>query len=146
MIRLTRAGEYAVRGMAYLATRPKDSLTLIPDIANAQRVSSSFLAKIFQGLSKAGLVESQRGATGGVSLARDASEINLRDVIEAVEGPMALNQCLASENPCENVKTCPLSPVWREAQMKLLSVLEGFTLDRVNGRSCPESQGESLPM
>ena len=134
MVRLTRAGEYAIRGMAYLATQPRDTLTLISDIAKAQEVSSSFLAKIFQGLSKAGLVESQRGATGGVSLGRDPSEISLAQVIEAVEGPMALNRCLLLENPCKNAPTCPLSPVWREAQGRLLGVLEGFTLDQLDGR------------
>ena len=146
MVRLTRAGEYAIRGMVYLASRPKDTLTLISDIANAQDVSASFLAKIFQGLSKAGLVESQRGASGGVSLGRDAEEISLRHIIEAVEGPMALNRCLMTENPCENTATCLLSPVWKEAQDRLLEVLEGFTLDKVNGRFSPSSGDASPPL
>ena len=65
MVRLTRAGEYAIRGMVYLSQQQStDGLTLIADIAKAQKVSGSFLAKIFQSLARAGLVESQRGAAG----------------------------------------------------------------------------------
>ncbi|HUW57815.1 MAG TPA: Rrf2 family transcriptional regulator [Planctomycetota bacterium] len=135
MVRLTRAGEYAVRGMVYLARRPTDGPTFIGDIARAQQVSVSFLAKIFQGLAKAGLVESQRGAAGGVSLGRPAGQISLRDIVEAVEGPVSLNQCLMPEDPCENAAKCPLAPVWREAQERLLAVLEAATLDRYDGRS-----------
>ena len=134
MVRVTRAGEYAIRGMMYLARRGTDDLTLIGDIAKAEKLSSSFLAKIFQGLAKTGLVESHRGAAGGVSLGRPADEISLRDIIEAVEGPVALNRCLLEDDPCEKAANCPLAPVWREAQARLLGVLEDATLDKFNGR------------
>jgi Rrf2 family protein len=120
--------------MVYLSRQPRDALTLISNIARAQKVSSSFLAKIFQGLAKAGLVQSQRGAAGGVSLAREPERISLRNIVEAVEGPVAINRCLLPEDRCENAPTCPLAVVWREAQKKLLEVLENVTLDRVNGR------------
>ncbi len=135
MVRLTRAGEYAIRGMVYLSQQQStDALTLIADIARTQKVSSSFLAKVFQSLSRAGLVESQRGAAGGVALGRPAHEISLRDIVEAVEGPVALNVCLVSDDPCENAENCPLAPVWREAQKRLLTVLESATLDKFDGR------------
>jgi len=133
MVRLTRAGEYAIRGMVYLSQRPREELTLISDIAKSQKVSASFLAKIFQGLTKAGLVESQRGKAGGVNLGREPGRISLRDILEAVEGPIAINRCLRSKDRCENAPKCPLSGVWREAQEKLLEVLQKVTLDRVNG-------------
>jgi len=133
MVRLTRAGEYAVRGMVYLSQQPRDGLTLISDIAKAQKVSASFLAKIFQGLAKAGLVESQRGAAGGVSLGRPPERISIRNIVEAVEGPVAINRCLLAKDACERARTCPLADVWREAQEKLLEVLASVTLDRVNG-------------
>jgi Rrf2 family transcriptional regulator, iron-sulfur cluster assembly transcription factor len=134
MVRLTRAGEYAIRGMIYLAQQPREELTLISEIAKSQKVSASFLAKIFQGLAKAGLVDSQRGAAGGVNLARDPKEISLRNIVEAVEGPVALNRCLRAKDPCERNRTCALASVWREAQDKMLEVLETATLDRVNGK------------
>jgi Rrf2 family protein len=120
--------------MIYLAKQPREELTLISEIAKAQKVSASFLAKIFQGLAKAGLVDSMRGAAGGVNLARDPKEISLRNIVEAVEGPMALNRCLRAKDPCENTRTCPLAEVWREAQENMLGVLETATLDSVNGK------------
>jgi Rrf2 family protein len=120
--------------MIYLAKQPREELTLISEIAKAQKVSASFLAKIFQGLSKAGLVDSVRGVAGGVNLARDPKEISLRNIVEAVEGPVALNRCLRKKDPCENTRTCPLADVWREAQEKMLEVLETATLASVNGK------------
>ena len=141
MVRLTRAGEYAIRGMIYLSQQPREHLTLIADIAHAEGVSASFLAKIFQSLAKAGLVESQRGAAGGVSLGRPAERISLKNIVEAVEGPMALNRCLLPERPCENATNCPVAPVWREAQAQMLAVLANATLDKFNGKWNPPSDG-----
>ena len=134
MVRVTRAGEYAIRGMIRLARDGGDSLALIADIAAAEGVSKSFLAKQFQRLVKAGLVESSRGAAGGVALARPAEQISLRDIIEAVEGPVELNRCLSASDRCKNADTCPLSDVWREAQTRMLDVLGGVTLAKITNR------------
>ena len=135
MFRVTRAGEYAIRGMIRLARgNGSDDLVLISDIAEEEGVSKSFLAKQFQRLVKAGLLESSRGASGGVGLARPAGEITLRDIVEAVEGPVELNQCLSAKDRCKNAPNCPLSPVWREAQERMLDVLSRVTLAQVTGK------------
>jgi len=128
LVRLTRAGEYAIRGMLYLALQPAEALTQIADVAARQGVSPGFLAKIFQELSRAGLVDSHRGAGGGVSLALPAERINIRMVIEAVEGPIALNNCLMEQDGCERAQECVLVGMWREAQEAMLTVFEGATL------------------
>ena len=128
MLRLTRAGEYAIRGMCYLAQQPTDKLTLIGDIAKEQGCSASFLAKIFQSLSKAGLIDSQRGVSGGVSLACVPEEINLKQIIEAVEGAIALNLCLLPQGRCEYAAQCRMADIWQEAQTRFLDVLERATL------------------
>ncbi len=143
MVRLTRAGEYAVRGMVHLARKPKDELILIADIAKSEGVSVSFLAKIFQKLSKVGLIESQRGATGGVSVGRVPSEISLKLIIEAIEGPFALNRCLLIENKCDRADGCLISNVWHKAQSKMLEVLEEATLDQFT--MLPESAAGESP-
>jgi len=132
MVRLTRAGEYAIRGMIRLAKNGGEGLVLIADVAKAEGVSKSFLAKQFQRLVKAGLLESSRGASGGVALARPAAQITLRDIVEAVEGPVELNRCLAANDRCKNADACPLSPVWREAQERMLEVLSRVTLAYVS--------------
>ena len=79
MVKLTRAGEYAIKGMLYLAQQSPDGLTLIAEVAASQGVSAGFLAKIFQSLSRAGLVDSHRGAGGGVSLGMPAERIDVRN-------------------------------------------------------------------
>jgi Rrf2 family protein len=119
--------------MIRLARHPKgEALALIPQIARAEGISAGLLARAFQKMARAGLVETQRGAAGGVSLGRPADEISLRDIVEAVEGPVELNRCLSLRNPCANAKLCPLSAVWREAQEKMLEVLGKVTLAQVN--------------
>ena len=133
MVRVTRAGEYAIRGMIRLAKNGGDGLALIADVAQAEGVSKSFLAKQFQRLVKAGLLESSRGAAGGVALAKPADQITLRDIIEAVEGPVELNRCLSMNDRCANADDCPLAPMWREAQEKMLEVLAKATLAQITG-------------
>lgn len=122
-MKLTRGGEYGIRGVLYLAGQPEGKVTMLAEIARAQEVPARFLAKIFQALAKAGLVRSHRGAKGGFSLGRSAGQITVKDVVEAVEGPIHLNICLLGPGECDLEKTCPLHKVWREAQDRMLEVL-----------------------
>ena len=143
MVRLTRAGEYAIKGMLYLARQSQDGLTLIADVARSQGVSAGFLAKIFQELSRAGLVDSHRGAGGGVSLGMPAQSINLKMIIEAVEGPSALNNCLLEHGGCSNASHCPLADVWRSAQEAMLTKLEAGNLAQL---AAMERIGSDAPL
>jgi len=122
-MKLTRGGEYGVRGVLYLAQQEEGKVSMLSAIAKAQDVPPRFLAKIFQALAKAGVVKSHRGAKGGFSLARPASEVTIRDVIEAVEGPIHLNVCLAAPGECNRDTLCPIHAVWEEAQGKMMGVL-----------------------
>jgi Rrf2 family protein len=122
-MKLTRGGEYGIRGVLYLAQQEEGKVSMLSAIAKAQDVPPRFLAKIFQALAKAGVVKSHRGAKGGFSLARAASEVTVRDVIEAVEGPIHLNVCLAVPGECSRDTLCPVHAVWVEAQEKMMEVL-----------------------
>ena len=127
-MRLTRGADYGTRGIIYLARRPMNAVVLVGEIASAEELSESYLAKIFQDLAKEGLVRSHRGAKGGFSLARPAEQITLLQIIEAIEGPIAINRCLAPWEGCERSDTCPVHPVLARAQGQLLAVLDGTTL------------------
>ena len=127
-LQLTRGGEYAVRAMAYLARLPEGHVAALHEIGRAQDIPESFLAKILQSLVHAGLAVSLRGAHGGFALARPASEITMRDVIEAVDGPIALNQCVASPEDCPRNHDCEVHKVWLCAQDQLMGVLGTVTL------------------
>ncbi len=122
-MKLTRGGEYGIRGVLYLAKQDDGKVSMLSAIAKDQEVPPRFLAKIFQALAKAGIVKSHRGAKGGFSLARPAAEITVRDVIEAIEGPVNLNICLVAEGECGRDHFCSVHSVWENAQERMLSVL-----------------------
>ena len=126
-MQLTRAGEYAVKSLLYLAAQEADARVMASEVANAEQIPVNFVRKILESLAKTGLVKSFRGAGGGFTLGRSAEHISIRHVIEAVEGPLALNQCL-QPNPCENLPSCPMSQIWMEAQHAVETVLDRYTL------------------
>ncbi|MDX9709137.1 MAG: Rrf2 family transcriptional regulator [Trichloromonas sp.] len=128
MMGLTRKGEYAIRGMVYLARQEPGKLILVNEIAETVDVPQSFLAKIFQGLTRLGLVRSSRGAGGGFALARPASEISLREVIEAVEGPICANRCVIDASFCGRGGNCTVHPVWHRVQDQVRSILDDVSL------------------
>lgn len=127
-MQVTRGSEYAIRGMLYLARQPRGRKVMTSTIARAAEVPASFLAKVLQILSRSGIVESYRGTGGGFSLLKPAGEITLRQIVEAVEGDIALNECLMHKNACKRVGTCPTHKIWKEAQEQLLRVLDKANL------------------
>jgi Rrf2 family protein len=114
--------------MTYLACCPQGHVASLHDIGQARDIPESFLAKILQSLVHAGLAVSQRGAHGGFALARPAAEITMRDVIEAVDGPISLNQCVLWPEDCDRSGDCRVHRAWVSAQEQLMSVLDNVTL------------------
>lgn len=127
-MQLTRAGDYGIQGMLYLASLPPGKEAFIRDIAKSRNLPASFLAKIFQHLSKAGLIHSHRGAKGGVVLSRPAEEISVLEIIEGIEGKVYLNRCLMGDESCKRQKVCPMHYVLMEAQKNLMLTFEKFSL------------------
>jgi Rrf2 family protein len=127
MMELTRKGEYAIRGIIYLAQQPPGQVALISEIAAAAEVPQSFLAKIFQSFAKQGLVHSSRGTGGGFTLARPATAITLREVVEAVEGPILPNRCLLGA-PCDRGGKCLVHGVWQQVQSQVVNILDEVTI------------------
>ncbi len=125
---ITRATEYAVRAVIFLAQQPKDSIVLKKDICRTQEVTPAFLTKIFQPLIKAGIVNSQRGVGGGFLLAKDPSEINMLDILEAEEGKLKLNHCLVDTDFCQRDAYCAAHEVWYNAQHEMAEVLKRYSI------------------
>ena len=134
MMELTRKGEYAIRGIVYLASQPEDKVCLLSDIAAAVDVPATFLAKIFQQFSKIGLVKSYRGTGGGFVLGRASDKISLLEVVEAVEGPIVPNRCVVAPGECARDVFCQVHPVWKRVQVQVCEVLEGVTLKELAGK------------
>lgn len=128
MMELTRKGEYAIRGIIYLAQVPSGKVALISEIADATDVPQTFLAKILQSFAKIGIVKSYRGAGGGFVLGRPATKITLREVVEAVEGPIMPNRCLIGSGTCDREGFCSVHAVWRQIQGKVEEILDDVTI------------------
>jgi len=124
-MQITRQADYAVRAVLYLARLEPTQRAATSQVAQEQRIPPSFLAKIISQLSIAGLLHTSRGARGGVTLARDPKDISLLEVIEAIDGPIMLNECVGEGGVCSFDDECPLRPVWCEAQSDLVTRLQG---------------------
>lgn len=129
-MQITRQADYAVRAVLYLTKLGPDRRAATSQIAQEQHIPPSFLAKIVSQLSVAGLLQTSRGARGGVSLARPPEEISLLEVVEAIDGPILLNECVAGNGICVFGDTCPMRPVWCDAQVELVERLNTTTFDR----------------
>jgi Rrf2 family protein len=124
-MQITRQADYAVRAVLYLARLGTDHRAATSQIAQEQQIPPSFLAKIVSQLSVAGLLQTSRGARGGVSLARSPENISLLEVVEAIDGPIMLNECVSGNGVCVFGDTCPMRPVWCDAQAELVQHLRG---------------------
>ena len=122
-MQITRQADYALRAMLYLAQLEPTQRAATSQIADVQSIPPSFLAKIISQLSIAGLIHTSRGARGGVSLARTPEEISVLEVVEAIDGPIALNDCTDNPANCQFGDDCVLRPLWCEAQAELVQKL-----------------------
>jgi len=122
-MQLTRAADYGVRVMIHLATLPAEERALLPALAQATGAPESFLSKVLQALSRAKLITSWRGKTGGFAILALGRNASMYDVIEAIDGPICLNVCVMSGKVCARKATCPAHPVWARAQRAMLDVL-----------------------
>ena len=123
-MQITRQADYAVRAVLHLAHIKNGERATTIAVAKEQRIPSSFLPKIISQLSIAGLLHTSRGARGGVTLARDPRDITLLEVVEAIDGPIQLNECAAEGGVCSFEDNCPIRSVWCEAQDELIARLK----------------------
>lgn len=126
---LNRRGEYSILGMLYLAGRNNDGFVEISEIARMVGAPEKFLRILFHELVKSRLLRSRRGTGGGFSLARAPSEITLRQIVEAIQGPITAADCAAGQLPdCEKITSCPLHVVLRGLRDRVVDELDSFTL------------------
>jgi Rrf2 family protein len=130
-MQITRQADYAVRAVLYLARLGEAGRAPTSRIAKEMRIPPSFLAKIVSQLSVAGVVSTSRGARGGVSLARPPQEVSLLEVIEAIDGPITLNECVPDASECVFGDDCPVHGVWCETQATLVEKLKATNFRRL---------------
>jgi Rrf2 family protein len=135
MLKISQKTEYALRAMLELASRSDGELTSAREISERQRIPLRFLEQQLGSLSKAGLVESFRGAGGGCRLARRPAEITVADVVDAIEGPFYPMFCLdPADHTCWQDSRCGLQDLWGDVRVAVRGVFERTTLAQLEER------------
>ncbi len=126
-MKLTTKGRYAVTAMLDLALHNDDAPISLSDIANRQQVSMSYLEQLFAKLRRCGIVESTRGPGGGYSLNKSASEINIVQIIQAVDEEVDSTRCGGYED-CQADLKCLTHNLWADLSNQIRSFLGGISL------------------
>lgn len=144
MLRISKLTDYGIVLMTLFAGAPERTTRTARDLAAASRLPLPTVSKILKSLCRAGLLASQRGASGGYGLARAATAISLAEVVEAIEGPLALTECCAATpTACDVEADCPMRPQWQVINRAVYRALHELTLDQLT-RPLPE--GDTPPM
>lgn len=139
-MRLSVSTKYAILALEELARRGEPAS--VPEIASALDIPQAYLRKLVPLLARAGILRTQRGRGGGVSLARPAEMISLREIIETVEGPTTLQDCPFELTPCPGDPRCPLYPVWDPLRDRIVAFLSQTSLAEVVERLGKEEKDE----
>jgi Rrf2 family protein len=145
---IRRKTDYGLRGLVHLALAAPGEPVLARSVAAQEQIPEPFLHKILRELADCGMVRAHRGRDGGFSLAAAPREITVRAVMEALQGPVAVNRCLIGEDSCLHKQDCGLKDAWIEVQDRMLGFLDSVTVEDLahslgrNGRPAPKGERE----
>ena len=129
-MKLSTKGRYGVKAMVDLAIHYGDSPVSIKTISERQSISEYYLEQLFSPLRKAGLIKSIRGAQGGYVLNREPKDITVADVMNVLEGPVEIAECIEG-NECDNVDFCATRLLWEKIKNSIDEVMENITLQDI---------------
>jgi Rrf2 family transcriptional regulator, iron-sulfur cluster assembly transcription factor len=127
-MQFTKAEEYGLFGAIYLANQPANEVATLREISQAQNIPEKFLAKIFQNLTRAGLVRSHRGVRGGFSLAKPPKRITVADIIEAIQGESDAIKCVVNRRDCNKKNSCAIRELILEGRHQMFALYKKRTL------------------
>ena len=128
-MKLSTKGRYGARAMLDLALNYGKGPILLKGIARRQEISERYLEHLIATLKLAGLVKSVRGARGGYTLAKPPSQIRLSEIIETLEGSVALVECVDDPKVCHRVTFCVTRDIWGRMSEAMIGVLDSTTLE-----------------
>ncbi|MFP5222972.1 MAG: RrF2 family transcriptional regulator [Acidobacteriota bacterium] len=145
-MKLTRAAEYAIRCVLFLAKRQPGPLASRREVSAAMDIPMAFLGKIVQGLAKAGVLVVRQGARGGYELALPPCDISLLMVVEAIDGEILVNECLSRPQECGRSRFCAVHRVWDKARTQFRETLRTANFaDLATSDDCPGSNMHAEP-
>jgi Rrf2 family iron-sulfur cluster assembly transcriptional regulator len=129
---IRRNTDYALRAAVELASSYDNEPVATKQIACSQRIPYQLACKLLQRLHNAGIVKSTMGPAGGFTLSRAPSKITIRQVVEAVQGPVRLSRCLVSKSFCGLSRCCPINPELGRLQIKINTFLDSLSLKQLS--------------
>lgn len=142
-MKLSRRTDYALRAMTYLAMRRDDDPCSIAEIARAENIPKEFTAKVLKELCRTGFIRSRLGPRGGYRLARPAKEMTVLEIIEALDGPLAINDCLGDPGFCGQTPGCQMHVLFRKVNDTMKDILGSATVADIVKEAAPEHQIDS---
>ncbi len=127
-MKISTKGRYGLRILIDIAINRSGSPRMIKEIAESQGISSKYVSRLILDLRNAGFIKSIRGVKGGYVLAKSPNAISLLEVIEAMEGKLALVDCVMRQDSCERCDNCPARNIWKTANDSLRNSLGWLTL------------------
>ncbi len=128
MLRISKLTDYGTVLLAHLAAH-QASVCSAADVAQSTGIAVPTVSKLLKSLARAGLVTSMRGANGGYRLARPPQNITAADVIDALEGPVSITECSASDGDCEHEGVCSVGGAWQRINVAIRRALQDVTLN-----------------
>lgn len=136
MLRLSRKAEYGIIALKYMLSRPARQTCSAREIAERYNIPVELMAKVLQKMAKDGLLESAQGIHGGYALALPPARISVADVVESIDGPIGIVECVVSEEECKCVQhvtgVCNISDPFQQIQGKFKNFLGGISLADLN--------------
>lgn len=130
-MRVSTKGRYGLRTLMDIAMHQAKGPVTLNDIAERQEISVKYLWQVINPLKTAGVLRVTRGAKGGYVLARRPEEITMLDVMDILEGPLSLVDCLAKRDSCGRTDRCVARTVWKEVNDAIEKAMKGITLEDV---------------
>jgi len=127
VLRISKLTDYGTVVLAHLAAEP-GTVVSAADVADATGIALPTVSKLLKSLARAGLVNSTRGVNGGYALAREPQSISAADVIDALEGPVSITECSATDSQCEHEGICSVGGAWQRINVAIRRALDEVTL------------------
>ena len=141
-MRINTRTRYAIRMMADIAKHGHGEPVTLKDVAEREDFSKLYLSQLTTALKSASLLKSVWGNKGGYVLARPASEIRLLDILEAIDGPVAILDCIADPGYCDRAKFCECRVVWADINQAIVNILKKHTVANLI-KQCPSGSTAS---
>ena len=130
-MKITTKGRYGLRILIDLAMHDPGKPRMLRDIAQSQQISEKYISRLVIDLRRAHLIRSVRGINGGFFLAKLPEEITLLDILETMEGPISVVDCVRSPEKCHRQRLCPARNIWKDLNEGIRDLTAKITLDDI---------------